>query len=159
MKHVFASAGLLLLLTFNAVGDECMTVETSINGESMEGLLWQGQSILVHGLGCGEPKRYDYIVFHVEDSKPQVIKQLWGMPGDILSVLDNGRFEINGVLAKTPFGKPYVLLGSARSRMRKVAGTIDGYLLLGHPGSVDSAKIGLVRRSDILGYVPNIKTD
>ncbi len=136
---------------------ECVTVETSIDGSSLQGQLWQGQAITVYGKGCGQPERYDYVVFRAADFAPQIIKQLWGMPGDTLVVLTNGRFQINGVEAKTPFGKPYVLLGSALTRFKKLEGALTDYLVLGHPGSDDSARLGLIRERDILGFVPRDK--
>ncbi len=131
-----------------------MQVDTTIDGSSLEGQLWQGQQITVLGWGCGEPERYDYVVFRTTESAAHVIKQVWGMPGDNVSVQQNGRFLINGVEAKTPFGKPYVLLGSARTRFKKLEAPLEGYLVLGHPGSVDSARLGIIQARNILGYVP-----
>ena len=139
--------------------DDCITVDTSIDGASLEGHLWPSQEITVYGLGCGMPERYDYVVFHVTDGAPQVIKQLWGLPGDTLQVTEKNRFLINGVEAKTPFGKPYILLGSARTRFKKLEGTLKGFLVLGHPGSVDSTRLGLIPKRDILGYVPKAQAD
>lgn len=151
---------LFAVLAWPALGqEECITVDTSIDGASLEGQLWPGQEITVFSLGCGMPERYDYVVFHVTDGAPQVIKQLWGLPGDTLQVTEKNRFLINGIEAKTPFGKPYVLLGSARTRFKKLEGTIDGFLVLGHPGSVDSARLGLIPRRDIVGYVPKEQAD
>lgn len=139
--------------------NECVRIETTIDGSSLEGQLWQNQAITVLGLGCGTPARFDYVVFRVEDSAPQVIKQLWGLPGDRLQVQDNGRFLINDIEAKTPFGKPYVLLGSSRTRFKKLEGELNGFLVLGHPGSVDSARIGLIAENNILGYVPRPRSE
>lgn len=136
-----------------AVGDECLVTETTVKGDSLEGLLWPDQAIKIHSLGCGFPERYDYVVFRSTEAELPVIKQLWGQPGDTLTVLDNGRFEINGIEARTPFNKPYRLLGSARTRLLKLVGQLDGYLVLGHPGSVDSARVGLLSKIEILGYV------
>lgn len=133
--------------------DKCSVTETTIKGNSLQGLLWPDQDIKIHSLGCGFPDRYDYVVFRSDQSELPVIKQLWGQPGDILTVLDNGRFEINGREVQTPFNKPYRLLGAARTRLKKLAGEIDGYLVLGHPGSVDSARVGLLKKTDIVGYV------
>lgn len=144
-----------------ATAEDCVNVETSVSGNSLDGQLWQGQKIIVQGLGCGDPARYDFLVFTTSDaapSEPFIIKQLWGLPGDTLIVHDNGRFEINGVPAKTPFGKPYVLLGSAKTRLGKITGPLDGYLVLGHPGSVDSAQVGLILRQNIIGFVAKAKT-
>ena len=133
--------------------DDCRITETTVKGNSLQGLLWPDQVIKIHSIGCGFPERYDYIVFRSDQSELPVIKQLWGQPGDILTVLDNGRFEINGTEVRTPFNKPYRLLGAARTRLKKLVGEIDGYLVVGHPGSVDSARVGLLSKADIAGYV------
>lgn len=150
---------MLFGMASDAVADagDCVTVETSISGSSLQGQLWQGQAITVYGKGCGQPERYDYVVFRASDSTPQIIKQLWGLPGDTLAVQTNGRFHINGVEAKTPFGRPYVLLGAARTRFQKLEGVLTDYLVLGHPGSDDSARLGLIAERDILGFVPRDK--
>lgn len=137
----------------------CVEVDTTIDGSSLEGKLWQGQEITVLGWGCGVPERYDYVVFRTKENRAHVIKQVWGMPGDSVSVQQNGRFLINDTEAKTPFGKPYVLLGSARTRFEKLSEPLDGYLVLGHPGSVDSARLGIIQSRNILGYVPRGTVD
>ena len=150
---------LVALMLSPAADAACVRVQTSVSGSSLEGLMWDGEPLEVLGLGCGVPARYDYIVFRHKDRPGPMIKQLWGQPGDILTVLDNGRFTINGVEAVTPFGKPYYLLGAARSRFKRLDGPLDGYLLLGHPGSDDSARLGLILERDILGYVPKTSVD
>lgn len=147
-------ASLMIALNLAAVDDDCITVSTTVNGSSMEGLLWQDQPLDVRSLGCGMPERYDYVVFRLKGENDPIIKQLWGQPGDTIEVMDNGRLKVNAVEVTTPFGRPYVLLGSARTRLKKITNPIDGFLLLGHPGSVDSAKVGLVAKEDILGFVP-----
>ncbi len=149
----------LMLFYGQSGAEDCVKIETTVAGSSLEGKLWPGQEITVLGLGCGVPARYDYIVFRVDDAQPQVIKQLWGMPGDTLIVQENGKFQLNGVEARTPFGKPYVLLGSAKTRLKKLEGQIDGFVALGHPGSVDSARVGLIQRRNILGYVPQSQSN
>lgn len=148
------SIALLCALSWTAQAEDCVTVKTTVEGNSLEGQLWPDQEITVLGWGCGSPKRYDYIVFEVEDKEAQVIKQLWGLPGDELKLLEKGKFSINGVEAKTPFGRPYVLLGYAKTRFKGFEGKLTGYLVLGHPGSVDSARVGLIEKWDIFGYVP-----
>ncbi|WP_262695770.1 signal peptidase I [Kordiimonas aquimaris] len=145
---------ILVLISLNTMTDDCVRVNTTVSGDSLQGQLWEGQDIEVLGFGCGVPERYDYIVFRVNGNTQPIIKQLWGMPGDMVEVSRKGRLHINGEEAKTPFGRPYGLLGSARTRMKKLTKPLDGYLVLGHPGSIDSAKIGLLTKRDLLGYVP-----
>lgn len=153
-SHFLVLIGVFVALIEAAHAEECVTVETTVEGNSLEGQLWPDQEITVLGWGCGSPERYDYIVFEVENKKEQVIKQVWGLPGDELKLLDKGKFSVNGVEAKTPFGRPYVLLGYAKTRFKKFEGKLTGYLVLGHPGSVDSTRVGLIKKWDIFGYVP-----
>lgn len=132
----------------------CIEVDTSITGSSLDGLLWEGDEIRVLGLGCGTITRHDYVVFNVGDSVKPIIKEAWGVPGDVVAVTERGRMTVNGTPVTTPYGRPYQLMGSARKRMAALPDPIDGYLLLGHPGSVDSARVGLVYPDRILGFVP-----
>ena len=145
---------LMVVFGLMAANEDCVIVNTTVSGSSMEGLLWRDQPLEVQGLGCGMPERYDFVVFRLKGENNPIIKQLWGQPGDTVQVLDNGRLKVNDREVKTPFGRPYVLLGAARTRMKKITSPIEGFLLFGHPGSVDSAKVGLVAQEDILGFVP-----
>jgi len=145
-------------------GEPCSVIETTVSGNSMQGLLWDGQKITVYTPACGSPKRYDYMLFSHEETPNAVVKQIWGMPGDELRVGDNGRLYINEEGAKTPFGRPYVLIGFSRKRLKKLEGKpLDGFVLLGHPGSLDSSRFGLIPEDTILGYVkrdqPYVETD
>ncbi|MFC3052922.1 signal peptidase I [Kordiimonas pumila] len=133
--------------------DTCTTTETTISGNSMQGLLWDKQNITVYSFGCDTPSRYDYILFTHPETPNAVVKQLWGLPGDILRVEDDGHFYINDVMVMTPFSKPYLLLGAYKTRFKEIEGILDGYMLLGHPGSLDSARVGLLPESSFLGYV------
>jgi signal peptidase I len=150
---LYLIATLILAFMVETAGDDCIKVQTTVAGSSMKGLLWQGQEIEVLGLGCGWPSRYDYVVFREKGSTTPVIKQLWGLPGDKLEVSSNGKFTVNGVQAKTPYGRAYLLAHGAKKRMLALSGVLDGYLVLGHPGSIDSTKIGLIQEKAILGYV------
>ncbi len=134
--------------------ETCETIETTIAGDSMQGVLFHGQKITVYTPACGAFERYDYLLFTNEQTPNAVVKQLWGLPGDIIKVARNGSFTINGVQAMNPFKRPYILMGAYKTRLRKLQGRpLDGYLLLGHPGSLDSGRIGLVDKSKIIGFV------
>ena len=123
----------------------------------MQGILWDGQKITVHLPACGAPQLYDHLLFTSKQTVSAVVKQLWGQPGDVLEVLPTGHFTINGVKALTPFKRAYKLLGAYRTRFKKLQGPLTGYLVLGHPGSLDSARIGLLQEKDILGFVKRDK--
>jgi len=119
----------------------------------MQGLLWNKQKITVHSFGCGKPERYDHILFTHTETPNAVVKQMWGMPGDTMRVEDDGTFYINETQVMTPFSKPYVLIGAYKTRFKKLEGILGGYMLLGHPGSLDSARVGLIPKENFLGYV------
>lgn len=141
--------------------DRCETIETTISGNSMQGILFDGQKITVYTPPCGAFERYDHLLFTHAETPNAVVKQLWGLPGDAIEVRRNGTFTVNGVIALTPFKRPYVLNGSAKRRIKKLQGKpLDGYLVLGHPGvemgptgSLDSARIGLLTAEQIIGFV------
>jgi len=143
-----------LWLYFAATTGNCATIETTVTGNSMQGILWNGQKITVYTLGCGEPQRYDHLLFTSEETPNAVVKQIWGMPGDMLRVDDGGKLYIDDVMAKTPFGRPYVLIGFSKKRLKKLEGKpLEGFILLGHPGGLDSARVGQVMSKSVLGYV------
>jgi len=120
----------------------------------MQGLLWDGQKISVHSMECGAPERYDYMVFTHPETPNAVVKQIWGMPGEQVTVTGDGHMIVAGETVLTPFGKPYRLIGYARKRVTKLSKKpLAGYFVLGHPGSLDSARLGLVGEEAILGYV------
>ena len=99
------------------------------------------------------PERYDFIIFTADESENLVIKQIWGLPGDVLKVARNGGLFINGVEALTPYDRPYRLNRFYQKKLKVFEGALDGYLALGHPGSLDSGRIGPVQMKDILGTV------
>lgn len=144
----------LLWLVAAQQSETCEAIQTTVSGNSMQGILWNGQKITVHTLPCGSPRRYDHMLFKHKTRPNAVVKQIWGMPGDTIRVADNGKLYINDVEAKTPFGKPYVLIGYSKKRLRLLEGKpLEGFILLGHPGSEDSAQLGLILQDEILGYV------
>lgn len=152
---------MLFLISLIVEAEGCETIETVVSGNSMQGILFNGQKITVYTPACGAFERYDHLLFTHEDTPNAVIKQLWGLPGDVVKVKRNGTFTVNDVVALTPFKRPYVLNGSAKKRIRKLQSKpLDGYLVLGHPGiemgptgSLDSARIGLLTKEQIIGFV------
>lgn len=132
---------------------DCFVVDKEIEGTSLNGLIKPGQEIQIYSPDCVQPARYDYIVFRTRVSDHLVIKQVWGLPGDSLEVRDDGSMYINGVKALTPYDRPYILMGLDRRKMKAHEGPLTGFLALGHPGSIDSGKLGLIDAADIVGVV------
>ncbi len=141
--------------------EECTTIETTITGDSMQGILFDGQKVTVYTPACGAFERYDHMLFTHEETPNAVVKQLWGLPGDVIEVNPNGSFTINGVKVLTPFKRDYRLVGAAKTRFKKLEGKpIDGYILLGHSGiemgstgSLDSARLGPISKENIIGFI------
>ncbi len=148
INTIFAT---LFLLSSNG----CETTQSSITGNSMQGLLWNKQEITIRHLDCEGFERFDHLVFSHSETPNAVIKQLWGVPGDTLTIAEDGSFYINDTKALTPFKRTYKLLGAYKTRFQKLAkeGPLKGYLVLGHPGSLDSARVGLIPKENLLGWV------
>ena len=149
--NVFA---VLLWASVTFAGEPCEIIQTTITGNSMQGILWDGQKITVYTPSCGKPERYDHMLFTHASRPNAIVKQIWGMPGDMLRVGKVGHFYINDIEVKTPFGKPYILDRFQRKQLRKLEGkSIEGFFLIGHPGSEDSVRLGLIPTKIIMGYV------
>lgn len=132
---------------------DCLPIEKEINGKSLEGQLFPGQKISVLPSSCRAPARMDFVIFTSSENENLVIKQIWGVPGDILSVGERGQVLVNGEQTLTPFDKPYILDRFHARRLRKFEGPLKGYLALGHPGSLDSGRLGPIHHDDIIGVV------
>ncbi|NVJ99180.1 MAG: hypothetical protein HWE25_13580 [Alphaproteobacteria bacterium] len=151
-------SGLILALVFGVSEDTsdtvtCNPIEKEINGTSLEGQLMPGQKVTVLPTACGLPQRMDFVVFVSDESENLVIKQIWGMPGDILTVGGRGQVLVNGEQTLTPFDKPYILNRFFKKKLKAFEGELEGYLALGHPGSLDSGRVGPIPLEDILGVV------
>jgi len=147
---------IITLLTFllaTEVPADCTPVEKEIHGTSLQGQLMPGQKVMAVPPGCRDMQRLDFVIFTSDESPNLVIKQIWGMPGDVLSVNDKGYVFVNGEQVLTPFDKPYRLNPYFTRKLKKFEGKLTDYLLLGHPGSLDSGRIGPVSLKDIVGIV------
>ena len=96
----------------------------------------------------------DFVIFTDDESKNLVIKQVWGLPGDTFHVDDRGGLYVNGEHALTSFDRPYMVNRFYRKKLKKYEGVLEGYLVLGHPGSLDSGRIGPIGKEVMLGIVP-----
>ncbi len=144
---------LLTLLLANEPPADCTPVAKEIHGTSLQGQLMPGQMVMAVPPGCRDMQRLDFVIFISDESKNLVIKQIWGMPGDVLSVDDKGYVSVNGEQVLTPFDKPYRLNPYFTRKLKKFEGELTDYLLLGHPGSLDSGRVGPVPLKDIVGIV------
>jgi len=107
------------------------------------------------------PERGEVVIFASGALPIPVAKVVVGAPFDKWGVSDAGYVTVNGQIAQNSEGKPY-RLNPARTRMlklyeREYSGTIPAntYLLLGEGanGTLDSSRLGLIHRRDIIGRV------
>lgn len=146
-------AELLALFLLQDAELPCEPIEKDIVGKSLEGQLMPGQTVHVLPIRCMEPRRMDFVIFTDDESQNLVIKQVWGMPGDTFSVADNGGLFVNGEQALTSFDRPYIVNRFFKKKLKKFEGVLEGYLVLGHPGSLDSGRIGPISKDVMLGVV------
>ena len=146
---------LMTALALLAAGQDtgCEPVEKQIVGKSLEGQLMPGQTVHVLPIDCFEPRRMDFVVFTDDESKNLVIKQVWGLPGDSFHVDSRGGLYVNGEQALPSFDRPYMVNRFFKKKLKKFEGTLEGYLVLGHPGSLDSGRIGPIGKDVMLGVV------
>ncbi|WP_262689902.1 S26 family signal peptidase [Kordiimonas aestuarii] len=142
-----------LMLLASETESKCDPIEKEIVGKSLEGQLMPGQTVHVLPIACFEPRRMDFVIFTDDESQNLVIKQVWGMPGDSFHVDDRGGLYVNGEHALTSFDRPYMVNRFFKKKLKKYEGTLDGYLVLGHPGSLDSGRIGPIDKDVMLGVV------
>lgn len=148
--------------------DACRATDIHVHGRSLSPLVDDG-AVLKGFLGAcpGHPQRGELVLFHTSiRADDPLIKIAVGLPGDHFALTpdnhDGWALLINGHLAKTSTGAPYSFTDKRSKMLALYAadyhGIIppDAYLLLGDDpgGTIDSTKLGLIDRSDILGTAP-----
>lgn len=137
--------------------------ETKVEGESMEPTLSNGDSVIIQKISyhLSDPKRYDVVVFPVENiaegQKEQTyyVKRIIGLPGESVQILD-GKVYINDQLLESD---TYCLSDILEAGIASGAVELgeDEYFVLGDNRnmSTDSRTdyVGLVHRSSIIGRV------
>ncbi|WP_020400937.1 S26 family signal peptidase [Kordiimonas gwangyangensis] len=145
-------ASLMFLASPEADAD-CVPIEKEIVGKSLEGQLAPGQTVHALPIDCAEPRRMDFVIFTDDESQNLVIKQVWGLPGDVFHVDEKGFLFVNGEPALTSFDRPYMVNRFYKKKLMKFEGELQGYLVLGHPGSLDSGRIGPIGKDVMVGVV------
>jgi signal peptidase I len=144
---------MLLLVAGEDADAACEPIEKEIVGKSLEGQLMPGQTVHALPIACAEPRRMDFVIFTDDESQNLVIKQVWGLPGDTFHVDDKGFFYVNGEPALTSFDRPYMVNRFYKKKLKKFEGVLEGYLVLGHPGSLDSGRIGPIGKDVMVAVV------
>lgn len=134
--------------------------QSTVEGISMEPVLENNDSIIIDKFSykMDSPKRYDIVVFPVENTdtdgeKRYFIKRIIGLPGETVYI-DDGRVYINGSLLKSEkYGKELMKEAGEASEPKTLA--FDEYFVLGDNRNMStdsrSETVGLVRKEDIVG--------
>lgn len=156
----FFLSGAMILMSFQPAQaqDECAAQPVIIYGDSLSPLVSDGESVMMKPLSCaGEIKRGDLAVFRTGARDKPVIKIIRALPGDHFSV-KGGAIRVNKEDLTTSAGVPFHLAerrtGILTLYEERYGGVIppDTYLMLGDnpAGALDSSRIGLIHRSDII---------
>ncbi|MBE5965425.1 MAG: signal peptidase I [Lachnospiraceae bacterium] len=133
------------------------TVEkTDMVGVSMEGTLYDGDSIVINKFSYQfiDPKRFDVIVFKQSGKEHSYynIKRIIGLPGETVQIKEE-QIYINGeILGESVLVEPMINYGLAEEEIKLEE---NEYFVLGdnRNNSEDSrfASIGNIRREEIVG--------
>lgn len=142
--------------------------ELTVQGTSMGKLLPAGSKVKVaeNYYTCNDAEKNDIVLYDYPGSEVPIAKRIVGVPGDEFGLMEDKSSSgwnilINGEIAETSDGKPY-LLGDRAYRVlslyvKDYKGVIpaNAYLILGDlpGGSLDSSEFGLVGRDDFLGKI------
>ena len=151
----FASVLCLASVSFNNLAlVDCKTLPLIIKGNSLAGVIFNGDEVTAISFPCRKPEQFDLLVFKVQADNRRNIKRIWGLPGDDL-VIDAGRYvSINGQDVVFPDGRPLRLTRLQMLVLQPLSGKLKGYFVLGVPGSVDSTQLGIIKDRFVVGSVP-----
>ena len=131
-------------------------MRTSVIGNSMEPVLYNGQEILMNRVvyKLSSPKRNDVVVFlpNGNENSHYYVKRVIGLPGETIQIKD-GRVYINGVLLNEDDALDQMIdAGIAQNELTLAA---DEYFVLGdnRNSSEDSrsGNIGALKKDNIIG--------
>ena len=129
---------------------------TVVDGPSMETTLYDGDNLIIDKISYRfeDPKRFDIIVFPFQYKENTFyIKRIIGLPGETVSITENGIIMINGEPLQESYGKEVIRdPGMAKDPITLSDGE---YFVLGdnRNNSSDSRdpSVGIIKRSDIVG--------
>ncbi len=134
--------------------------QTTVEGESMEPTLADGDTVIIQRLSYhfSDPQRYDVVVFPVsyeetEDNNTYYIKRVIGMPGETVQIID-GSVYIDGEQLKDDKYAISDILDPGIASTPLVLGK-DQYFVMGDNRNMStdsrSSYVGLVSRRNIIG--------
>ena len=151
-----------IVIAFGVAGliTNYVAFQSTVEGISMQPVLENNDSIIIDKFSykIDSPKRYDIVVFPIEDTdadgkKRYFIKRIIGLPGETVYI-DDGSVYINGSLLKSEkYGKELMKEAGTASEPQTLAS--DEYFVLGDNRNMStdsrSETVGLVRKEDITG--------
>ena len=134
--------------------------QTTVEGESMEPTLTDGDSVIIQRLSYyfADPKRYDVVVFPVSyddgtAKKTYYIKRVIGLPGETVQIIDGSVYINNEKLDDDVYGA--VAINEAGIAENPLVLGENQYFVMGDNRnmSTDSRNsyVGLVNKNDIIG--------
>jgi len=146
----------------------CVDEERRVIGTSLAPIIQDKEIVEVRlGTDCIEPlSRGSIVLIETGARKKPLAKILKGMPGDSFTINEEGLIFINQAALKNSEGAFYRLSPSRAKVLRLYEKSFDGvipedaYLVMGDrpSGSLDSTRLGLIHRRDIIGRTVNDAT-
>lgn len=171
-RDIITSLAVFLIFTaiyvfFNKVEvpKSCMRVHHSIRGSSMFPVLKDGQStrLILRSEGCDEYKLGDIIVFKIKEVEYDLVKKIYGSPGDLVTINSKTQLLINGIPVVNSRGQLYTI---KQKRIKIFLNQLsadmtiprDHYLVLSENiyTSFDSRQYGFIPKLSIRGRVENL---
>jgi len=140
---------------------KCDSRPVKVEGSSLSPLVAPNSTVEVVPTSCiDEIERDALVLFRSGAMKKPIIKQVRALGGDRFE-LKNGRILVEEKILDTATGKPFSLSEERQAVLRMYVRDYNGiipentFLLLGtNPaGALDSTRLGLIHRNDIIGVV------
>lgn len=133
----------------------CSTQEVEINGNSLNGVLEDGDSVEIDYFFSTPLQRNQIVVINKSGVRNGIIKIIKGVPGDTWEI-QNSQIIINGEVLVTTDGTPYSSTRMLTLYAKDYPVIPDNaYLIFGNKpsGSFDSTEFGLISEEQIIGVV------
>ena len=132
----------------------CVSAVERVKGNSLAGLIFDGAEVPAYPLTCRQPDLGDLLVFRTELGGTKYIKQIKGMPGQSLTIVERNHVEIDGFRVVLPNGRDLRLTRLQLLVINKIVGPLDGYFVIGVAGSLDSTQLGTIDPTFAIASVP-----
>ena len=123
-------------------------------GSSLLPAVRPGGLLIYDGVGCPQADG-PYLVFRHPAAPGPIVKAVIGRPGQIMHIGPEGLIYIDGHIALGVDAQPVAAMSGQRL-LQLYEGPLEGFLVAGIQGSLDSRRIGLISRDQVLGYAAGI---